>query len=252
VGLARRTIVTEVVAKPYVVLAKGAFTANVPITSLGNAVVCGQNHSATTPYDDGNKGQTDPTPIPPNDPDYCADNETHVSDQAGIWCGDPVNPGGNAKTFGSPAILQGQGHNNFYTGPWDCLGLSQADFWSLVGAPQNPSSITNWNGVMYLDDDGVVQNGSCSVGPNGVDAEGFLYIDGDLHLNSNFHYKGMIYVEGDITVNGQAWILGAIVAKGKTNIKINGGMTVLYSSDAITQELQKYGSQFVTLSWREK
>jgi hypothetical protein len=29
-------------------------------------------------------------------------------------------------------------------------------------------------------------------------------------------------------------------------------MTVLYSADTITQQLTKYGSQFVTLSWREQ
>ena len=29
-------------------------------------------------------------------------------------------------------------------------------------------------------------------------------------------------------------------------------MTILYSSDAITQMLSKYGGQFVTINWREK
>jgi type IV pilus assembly protein PilX len=252
VGQARRTVVTEVIQKPYVVLAKGAFTANVIVTSLGNAVICGFNHSINTPYDDGIKGRIDPAPIPPNDPDYCQDNEIGGGDVPGIWCGDPVTNGGNAQPFGTPAVLQSQGKNNFYTGPWDCFGMSQADFWGLVGAPRNPASITDWNGILYLDDNGVTRDASASVGPNGVDAEGFLYVDGDLHLNSNFHYKGFIFVEGDIDVNGNAWILGGIVAKGKTNIKINGAMTVLYSSDAITQALTKYGSQFVTLSWREQ
>jgi hypothetical protein len=90
------------------------------------------------------------------------------------------------------------------------------------------------------------------VGPNGVDGEGLLYIDGDLNLNSNFSYKGLIYVEGDISVNGNAWVLGGIVCRGRTKIKINGNFTVLYSGDAITQMLQKYGSQFVTLNWREQ
>jgi predicted acyltransferase (DUF342 family) len=112
--------------------------------------------------------------------------------------------------------------------------------------------MSTWNGIFYLDNNNVTRDASCQVGPSGVDGEGLLYVDGDLHLNSNFHYKGFIFVEGDIDVNGNAWILGGIVAKGKTNIKINGAMTVLYSSDAITQALTKYGSQFVTLSWREQ
>jgi Tfp pilus assembly protein PilX len=252
VGQARRTIVTEVMARPYTVLAKGAFTANVAITSLGNSVVCGWNHAFGTPINDGLKGRDNPAPIPPNDPKYCHDNETGSNDQAGVWCGDIISPGSNSQQFGSPALLASQGKNNFYTGPWDVFGMSQADFWSLVGAPRDPSSITDWNGILYLDNNGVTQDASCAASPSGVNAEGFLYVDGDMHLNSNFSYKGLIYVEGDIDVNGNAWILGGIVARGKTEIKINGGMTVLYSLDAITQELTKYGSQFVTLSWREK
>ena len=252
VGQARRTIVAEVIQKPYIVLAKGAFTANVAIEDLGNANVCGWNHSADTPYDDGNKGRDNPAPIPPNDPKYCHDNELGGGDVPGVWCGDAVNPGGNAHNEGNPPIAGSQGQNNFYTGPWDCFGMSQAEFWGFVGSPRDPSAISNWNGILYLDNNGVTRDASCSVGPNGVDAEGFMYVDGDLNLNSNFHYKGFIFVEGDITVNGNAWILGGIVAKGKTKIKINGAMTVLYSGDAITQELTKYGSQFVTLSWREQ
>jgi hypothetical protein len=53
------------------------------------------------------------------------------------------------------------------------------------------------------------------VGPNGVDGEGLLYIDGDLNLNSNFSYKGLIYCEGDITVNGNAWVLGGNRGEGQ-------------------------------------
>jgi len=250
VGQARRTLVTEVIQKPYVVNAMGAFTANVPITNLGNAVICGYDHLANTPINDGNKGRG----VMPGDADHCIDNETGIAanNKPGVWDGDTVTPGGSAQTFGNPQVLASQGKTNFYTGPWDCFGMSQADFWSFVGAPQDPSTVTDYHGILYLDNNAVTQDASCQAGPNGVDGEGLLYVDGDLHLNSNFSYKGFIYVEGDIDVNGNAWILGGIVAKGKTNIKINGGMTVLYSSDAITQELTKYGSQFVTLSWREK
>jgi len=38
---------------------------------------------------------------------------------------------------------------------------------------------------------------------------------------------------------------------GETSVKPAGGMTILYSNEAITQALAKYGGQFVTLSWRE-
>jgi type IV pilus assembly protein PilX len=248
VGSARRTIVTEVMAKPYTVLAKGAFTANIPVLDLGNAVICGYDHLLSTPINDGNKGRIGAKP------DYCQFDESGIvaNDRPGVWCGAPLTMGGSSRVAGSPDTLGSQGTNNFYQGPWDCFGISQADFWSLAGAPQDPATVTDYHGILYLDNDGVAQNGSCASGPNGVDGEGLLYVDGDLHLNSNFSYKGLIYVEGDIDCNGNAWILGGIVCRGKTNIKLNGGMTVLYSGDAITQMLQKYGSQFVTLSWREK
>jgi hypothetical protein len=250
VGQTRRTIVTEVIQKPYPVLALGAFTANVYIEDLGNAVICGYDHNTNTPINDGNKGRG----VMPGDIDHCIDNETGIvaNDRPGVWCGAPITAGGASKTYGSPDTLGGQGQQNFYAGPWDCFGMTQADFWSFVGMPKNPASISDWNGILYVDDNTTTQDGSCDLGPNGVDAEGLLYVDGDLHLNSNFSYKGLVYVEGDITVNGNAWILGAIVARGKTKIKVNGNMTVLYSGETITQQITKYGSQFVTLSWREK
>ena len=79
-----------------------------------------------------------------------------------------------------------------------------------------------------------------------------LYVDGDLTCNAGFTYRGLLYVEGDLKINGQAWVLGGVIVRGKTTLKANGGMTILYSADAITQALSKYGGQFVTLSWREK
>jgi hypothetical protein len=71
-------------------------------------------------------------------------------------------------------------------------------------------------------------------------------------VNGDFYYKGLIYCEGDFDVSGSSWILGAMIAKGETTIKANGGMTILYSGAAITQALAKYGGQFVTLAWREE
>ena len=52
------------------------------------------------------------------------------------------------------------------------------------------------------------------------------------------------------TINGDAWILGALVVKGKTETKFNGGATILYSEDAIAQYITRNGS-YATLSWRE-
>jgi hypothetical protein len=249
VGAARRTVVAEVLQKPYQVQAKGALVVAVPITNLGNANVCGYDHLINTPYDDGNKGRG----AMPGDADHCIDNEnTLLPAQPGVWGTDGISPGGNAASAGNPDYLPNQGQPAFYSGPWDCFSMSQSDFWSLVGAPRDPSAITDWKGVYNVDNNGVTRDQSCSLSPNGADGEGFLYVDGDLNLNSNFHYKGLIFVEGDFKINGNAWVLGGIVVKGKTEVKSNGTMTILYSSDAITQMLSKYGGQFVTLNWREK
>ena len=253
VGRARRTVVADVIAKPYQVNPKAALVAAVPISDLGNAVICGYDHDINTPYDDGSKGRDNPSPIPPNDPNYCHDNELGANDLPAMWCTQSVTPGSNAQQFGSPsAILQNQDPTTFYAGPWDCFNMTQADFWSFVGAPRDPSSITDWNGLYYVDNNTVTRDASCSLNPSGVDGEGILYVDGDLHLNSNFHYKGLIFVEGDLVINGNAWVLGSIVVKGTTNVKASGGMTLLYSKEAISQMLSKYGGQLVTLNWREE
>src|SRR5262249_14541774 len=103
IGQARRTVVTEVIQKPYVVLARGAFTANSVSPDLGNAVICGNNHSADTPYDDGVKGWAAAPPFP--DPDHCQDNELVGGSVPGVWCSQTVSPGGNAQEFGTPGIL---------------------------------------------------------------------------------------------------------------------------------------------------
>lgn len=103
-----------------------------------------------------------------------------------------------------------------------------------------------------MDNDLVMGNQSGSGAFHGASGEGMLYVDGDLTLNAGFTYVGLIYVEGDLQLNGQAWILGAMVVRGRATIRMNGGATILYSSDAITQKLAQYGGEYTTLSWREK
>jgi cytoskeletal protein CcmA (bactofilin family) len=79
-----------------------------------------------------------------------------------------------------------------------------------------------------------------------------MYVDGNIHINGNFTYRGLMYVEGDLDINGDCWILGAVVVRGVTRLNLaNGSCIILYSRDAITQNISKYGGQFVNLSWRE-
>ena len=62
--------------------------------------------------------------------------------------------------------------------------------------------------------------------------------------------RGMGSSSGGI---GDAWILGSIICRGHTLIKIaNGNLVVLYSHDAITENISRHAAnQFASLSWRE-
>jgi hypothetical protein len=129
--------------------------------------------------------------------------------------------------------------------------MGQAEFFSWIGAPlsaePNPP-----RGVYYLDNNTTIQDGTGNFAYHGGSGEGLLYVDGNLTVNGNFDFKGVIYVEGNLDVNGDFWMLGAMVVKGTTTVKLaNGTATILYSSEAISQALARYGGQFVTLNWRQ-
>ena len=62
----------------------------------------------------------------------------------------------------------------------------------------------------------------------------------------------MIYVEGQLRIDAHLWVLGTVVAGRKLEINSKDvGSAVLYSSDAIEENLSKYGNEYTTLSWRE-
>jgi hypothetical protein len=236
-GNDRRRIVTQLIQRPFNANVNGALQANVGIDFKGNTDVCGYNHPLSTPNGTKGFGQ-------------CSPYHTIGNDLPGAWSTTNTTQTGSAQINGSPI---GRSDNNvgFFSGPWDALGMTQAEFMSWIGppssaAPQPPV------GIVYLDNDGVSQNQSGSYHYNGGDGEGLLYVDGDLQVNGNFNYKGLIYVEGNLSINGTCWVLGGIVVRGKTRIDIaNGNCTVLYSSEAIEQNISKHGGQFVTLAWRE-
>lgn len=239
-GGTRRRVVAEVIQKPFVASAKAALTCNQDIRFIGNAVVCGFNHRADTPNPAGENGRAGSN--------SCITYETVGGNLPGSWTTDSTWNGGAATQTGSP-VPNVSGGIGFYPGPWATLSMTQADFFNWVGSPLG--STASLYGVYYLDNDAVVQNQSGAFAFHGATGEGLLYVDGDLTLNSTFVYKGLIYVEGDLRMNGQAWVLGGMIVKGKSEIRQNGGATILYSSEAISQALARYGGQFVTLAWRE-
>ena len=232
-----RRIVTEVIQKPMNVNAKGALVADHGIEFSGNSDVCGFNHSINTPV--GTKGR------PP-----CDTYELGFGNMSGAWSSGAITSSGSSTQEGWPTATQ-QGQTGFYSGPWDALNMSQADFFSWIGAPC-ATEPADPKGVYYMDNNGSSQDASGDFKYNGGTGEGMLYVDGDLSINGNFSFKGLVYIEGDLKINGTCWILGSIICKGKSTIKIaNGDCTVLFSEEAITQTITKYGGQFVTLSWRE-
>ena len=232
-----RRIITEVIQKPINVNAKGALVADKGIDFSGNSEVCGLNHNMSTPPW---------TEVHPS----CENWETGINNQTGAWSSGAISSSGSSEQAGSPTDVS-PGQIGFYSGPWDALTMSQADFFSWIGAPLGAEP-NDPEGVYYLDNNAVGQDASGDFKYNGGTGEGLLYVDGNLAINGNFVFKGLIYIEGDLSINGNCWILGSVIVKGSSTIKIaNGDCTVLYSEEAIAQTIAKYGGQFVTLSWRE-
>jgi Tfp pilus assembly protein PilX len=229
-------IVTEVIQKPFNSTINAAFAANHGIDFGGNSYVCGEDHSMDVPI------YTDDT--------ACQAYETGPHDLPGSWSTGNVTSSGSAQQYGTPINNQSN-QAGFYAGPWELLQMGQSEFYSWLGAPQSTEPQPP-KGIIYLDNNSTTQDLSGDFAYHGGDGEGFMYVDGNLTVNGNFSFKGIVYVEGDLKLNGTFWMLGAIVVNGTTTVNLaNGGMTVLYSSEAVMNALAKYGGQFVTLNWRQ-
>lgn len=218
-----RSVRAEIYARPVITNVFGALQANVGIHTKGTFDACGLNHRADTPIGDLGTAY-----------------HTGSGDLAGIWSTDSITHQGASASYGNPADLAGQ--TGFYSGPWDVFGLTQAQFFSWVGAPVS-SPPDPADGLYYVNQDLAYHGGSGS---------GLLYVEGDLTVNAGFNYTGIIYVKGDVKINGNAWILGAMIVEGTVDITLaNGTATILYSSDAISQALATADGAFQRLSWRE-
>lgn len=254
-GTASRSILAEVTRSRFNIMAKGAVVSKVSMQFKGNVNICGHDHVYQTPVwaqPGGGGGNADCNGgyynSPPGPNNWWAAT-AHGSCMPGAWSSSAISKQGSATTIGEPRDTMSS-QTGFYSGPWDAVGMNQADFWSWVGTSQSQPSVPQ--GIYYLDNNSVKQDQSGSWAFNGGNGDGFLYCDGDLALNGNFTYKGLIYCEGDLKINGNIWILGGLVVNGKTVVKIaNGSATILYSSDAIQQTLTKYGGNMRMLTWHE-
>jgi len=232
-----RRIEEEVIMKPFLINVKGALAADIGIDFNGNSHTCGYDHDALIPT-----WTRDAACVPyHNGPQ---------PDLPGAWSTGGVAPGGSSFQDGQPNGYE-ENQSGFYAGPWEALTMSQAEFYRWIGAPVNPPPNPP-RGIYHLDHNGIRGDATGNFSYSGGDGEGMLYVDGDLSLTGNFSYRGLIYVEGDVKVNGTVWVLGGVIVKGLTTVKhANGNMTVLYSSDAIQQALQKHGGSMVAISWKE-
>ena len=241
-GAEHRRIQAEVIQRPFNVRVEAAMAAKQGIDFSGNSSICGYNHDMNTPaFTDGTHASGGPCIVPW---------ELNNNDLSGAWSESNITTDGSSSQAGSPSNKK-ENQVGFYSGPWEAVGLTQAEFFAWVGAPRALVPVPP-TGVAYMDNDATTQNQSGDFAIHGGNGEGLLYFDGDVAINGNFTFRGMIYIEGDLKLNGNAWILGALIVKGKERIKIaNGDLTVLYSKDAVTMNLAKFGGQFMTLSWNE-
>src|SRR5262249_50382011 len=163
------TIVTEVVQRPFNVNVRGAMACNVGIDFSGTSWVCGHNHSIDTPAGSDNQA-------------LCQPWELGYGDMSGAWSCNGITTSGASLQGGTPPISQNQ--VGFYSGPWECLGLSQQEFFTWIGTPY-AAELNPPRGLVYQDNNGATQDLSGSWHYNGGNGEGLLYCDGDLQINGN-------------------------------------------------------------------
>jgi Tfp pilus assembly protein PilX len=248
-GKEERTIETEVSPRPFDVDLRAGLSAGVDVKASGSTVICGYNHRSNTPPGtsklgrNGLPGSCDwafAVPLWENGPGVPAVRSTGA-----------ISEGGGSQLVGAPPRIAPY-DPDFYAGPWETIGMSQASFWEWLGPPEStvPPIL---EGVHHLDNNQVRQDRMADFHVSAAAglSEGMLYVDGDLTINGAFVYTGLVYVEGDLKINGHAWVLGAVVVRGRTEVKANGNSTILFSRDAIVQVLSRQSGQFETLSWRE-
>ena len=154
-------------------------------------------------------------------------------------------PSGNALSYGTfvktgPSLDYGvppvvSGAAGFYNGPWEIFGMTQAQFFALGRRPGRQARCSSTVSITSTTMPRA-QNQSCNISYAGaITGSGILYVDGDLTLNNNFHFKGLVYCEGDITASNSAWILGALIAERPNwqPEQHDRSNTFLLSSDAI-------------------
>ena len=251
VGTTQRTIVVDVVARPPSFNAKGALTAGGQIQVANNDYICGFNHALSTPdWTSASVGRNGANPGVDAQHTTCIPNELGTGNMTGIWAsgsGQPTPVGNAGPIWGVPNVQYNQPGG--YTGPWDMLGMTQADYaaWLPTRRTTAPAS---WNGAFYLDKDATLNNAQGSWTFGNITGQGFLYIDGQVQVNGTLFWKGLIYVNGQFQHSGLIWVLGAITGSVQMQTQNENG-AILYSKDAIDYYMAVYAGKYTPISWRE-
>lgn len=244
-GSDARTVVSEVYQEIPTASTFGAVVCDQSVTWSGNDFMCGYNHRSDTPTGKGKNGRLGAGGCWENA--LLGEWETNIANKAGMWSSSTIS-GSGLYASGVPPTSPSQ--PGFYAGPWAVLGMTASDFWTWVGPPQSAAPGVP-TGILYLDNNGIKQDQSGSFTFTGGDGEGILYVDGDLTLNGNFHYRGLIYVEGNLSINSWSWILGSLIVRGNAPQNWHSNGTILYSSDTIAQMLTKYSGKCTAISYRQ-
>jgi len=226
---AERVIQAEVTKRKLTARTMAALYIDKAIDINGNPGICGYNHALNTP--NGTR------------PAACFAWHTTEGHLPGVaTTGDDIDVDGSADVRGNPTPTDSSSTNPFYTLA-ELLGISQDDLNQVLASADNTSIVNPLNGVTYI-------NGDAHINSN-TQGAGLLYVTGDLSLNGTLDYEGLIYVEGDLKANGTMWCLGGIVVRGTTDYNSStGNAGILYSADAISENLSKF-MPVVVLSWRE-
>lgn len=236
-GSAKRTVIAEVANRQPPVNIKGAVV-GVKKVDFKGANGNGYDHRADTPTGTGDNGSR------------ALAWETTSAPKPAIYSEDKAKYDGILQ--GSPKVVDDQ--PDAYTGVWEVLNMTQAEFDNWIGEPNGDKKQGNPRGITYVDRDGSTPHDGKGKfeWKGGFNGDGIIYANGDLKIKGDFTFRGLIYVNGKFEVDGASWILGSIIAK---EIKIKGkkGMerAVLRSDDSVALNIAKYGGQFATLSWRE-
>lgn len=249
VGNTRKRIEAEFIRETAPVNMKAAAVAGKQIQTQDHVYLCGHDHFTTTPSWKGSTSARNGGAGDCNENLGAGQWETGNAILGG-WAAESYQQQAPASAAGSPSGYA-QFQAGFYAGPWECLLMTQTNWWTFIGA--RTSSIPGTlNGLIHVDNDGTHQNQSGSWTINSGSGQGILYLDGGLQINGDFVWRGLIYAEKQIQVQGRLWVLGAIVSREGIQIQSStAGSAILFSEAMISQAISTSSSEFVRVGWRE-